>query len=190
MVHHGSSSDFCSDFCEFGLIWRIGSPFFLGNSKKSSAQRLTLIPKPVPRYTTCTPQGSLGLHEDIWYILVFTNQGPQLHQSGYLVSGRVFFCRFGGWMILAWPGKPKKPKPLTTIFQITTHHHPPHFLIVTLWTWQPINTPPHFLGWFPRFPNKWSKISKGSASAAKITNSAVPRFSVLVASFAPFFSCL
>jgi len=37
---------------------------------------------------------------------------------------------------------------------------------------------------------KCSRISKGSASAAITINSATPRLSVLVASFAPFFNCL
>ena len=37
---------------------------------------------------------------------------------------------------------------------------------------------------------KCNKISKGSASAARTTNSAIPLFSDFVASFAPFFSCL
>lgn len=35
-----------------------------------------------------------------------------------------------------------------------------------------------------------SKISRGSVSAAITTNSQIPRFKVLVASLAPFFSCL
>ena len=37
---------------------------------------------------------------------------------------------------------------------------------------------------------RWRRISRGSASAAMTTNSEIPRLSVLVASFAPFFSCL
>ena len=37
---------------------------------------------------------------------------------------------------------------------------------------------------------RWRRISSGSVSAAKMINSACPLFSVLVASFAPFFSCL
>ena len=37
---------------------------------------------------------------------------------------------------------------------------------------------------------RWSRISSGSVSAAKTTNSEIPRFKVLVASFAPFLSCL
>ena len=35
-----------------------------------------------------------------------------------------------------------------------------------------------------------NKISNGSVSAARTTNSLIPRFSVFVASFAPFFNCL
>jgi len=37
---------------------------------------------------------------------------------------------------------------------------------------------------------RWSRISSGSVSAARTTNSEMPRFSVFVASFAPFLSCL
>ena len=37
---------------------------------------------------------------------------------------------------------------------------------------------------------RWRRISRGSVSAARTTNSEMPRLRVLVASFAPFFSCL
>lgn len=37
---------------------------------------------------------------------------------------------------------------------------------------------------------KCNKISKGSVSAAITIKSVIPRFSVFVASLAPFFSCL
>jgi len=35
---------------------------------------------------------------------------------------------------------------------------------------------------------KWSRISKGSVSAAMITSSAIPLFNPFVDSFAPFFN--
>ena len=37
---------------------------------------------------------------------------------------------------------------------------------------------------------RWRRISSGSVSAARTTNSEMPRLSVFVASFAPFLSCL
>ena len=37
---------------------------------------------------------------------------------------------------------------------------------------------------------RWRRISRGSVSAARTTNSEMPRLRVLVASFAPFLSCL
>ena len=100
------------------LDWfgRIGSLFVHLSYKNyllSSAEHWVNWVRPhMPRYTTCTPQGSLGLYEDIWYILVFTNQGPQLHQvcvDAWLQVGSVLLICGDGWS--KRPGNPRKPPP-------------------------------------------------------------------------------